>query len=309
MFSRETQLKIRFGPAGMHVFNRNTGLNILFDEIIPPISGWSLAPRQVSVALTNACDLSCHHCYAPKNPAALVFDRLVGWLDELDANGCIGIGFGGGEPTLYPSLAKICLHAAQKTNLTVTMTTHAHRLNNRLLDELAGNLHFVRVSMDGIGATYESIRRRSFDALLERIRALSKITPFGINYVVNSKTIGDLDGAIQLAAELGASEFLLLPEEPVGIGKGIDYETLTALQGWVNTNRGRVPLSISEGNADGFPTCDPLYLENGITAFAHIDASGVLKKTSYDLDGVPISDHNILLAVKKLKMKDDKRVS
>lgn len=188
-----SHLKVRAGPAGLHFFNRTTGINILVDEITPPASTWSAAPRQVSVALTNACDLACSHCYAPKNPAMLAFDRLTIWLADFDANGCIGVGFGGGEPTLYPRLTELCFYAARKTNLAVTMTTHAHRLSDELLNELAGNLHFVRVSMDGVGPTYESIRCRPFDALLERITALERVARFGINFVVNAKTVGDLD--------------------------------------------------------------------------------------------------------------------
>ena len=123
-----SRLKVRVGPAGLHVFNRTTGINILVDEITPPTNTWSAAPRHVSVALTNSCDLTCSHCYAPKNPAILAFDRLTGWLAELDANGCIGVGFGGGEPTLYPWLTELCSCATRETNLAITMTTHAHRL-------------------------------------------------------------------------------------------------------------------------------------------------------------------------------------
>jgi len=294
-------LKVRAGPAGLYFFNRTTGINILVDEIAPPINTWSVAPRHVSVALTNACDLTCSHCYAPKNPAILAFDRLTDWLADLDANGCIGVGFGGGEPTLYPRLTELCSYVARKTNLAITMTTHAHLLSDQLLNELAGNLHFVRVSMDGIGPTYESIRYRPFDALLERITAIKRITRFGINFVVNSKTVGDLDAAVQLAADLGASEFLLLPEEPIGKGIGIDNETAIILRKWVKGYGGNVPLAISEGRAEGIPTCDPLNAETGLAAFAHIDASGVMKRTSYDSSGVPIEEYGVIAALDKLK--------
>lgn len=301
-----SRLKVRAGPAGLHFFNRITGINILVDEITPPTSTWSAAPRQVSIALTNACDLACSHCYAPKNPAMLAFDKLTSWLANLDANGCIGVGFGGGEPTLYPGLTEICSYAARKTNLAVTMTTHAHRLSDQLLNELAGTLHFVRVSMDGVGSTYESIRCRPFDTLLERITALSRIIPFGINYVVNSKTIIDLDTAVKLAADLGASEFLLLPEEPVGRGRGIDKQTTITLRKWVSGYRGSIPLSISEGNTDGFPICNPLSAETGLTAFAHIDASGIIKRTSYDTSGIIIRENGVMAALDKLKrIKED----
>ena len=295
-------LKVRAGPAGLHFFSRATGVNVLIDEAKLPSNLWSTAPRQVSIALTNACDLECPHCYAPKNPAVLPFGQVTGWLADLDENGCIGVGFGGGEPTLYPRLAELCSYTVRETNLAVTMTTHAHRLSDRLIDELAGNLHFARVSMDGVGLTYEDIRCRSFNALLLRIKALSAIAPFGINFVVNSKTIGDLNAAVQLAADLGAAEFLLLPEEPVRGAGGIGAMSTRALQKWVDGYRGLVPLSVSEGRADGLPTCNPLSDETGLSAFAHIDASGILKETSYDLTGVPVREGGVMSALNHLKM-------
>ena len=297
----DLNIKYRSSPSGLHFFNRSTGINILVDEISLPSNTWSISPRQVSIALTNACDLTCPHCYAPKNPMVLPFDKLTNWLTELDINGCMGVGFGGGEPTLYPRLIELCNFATKKTNLAITMTTHAHRLSNHLLNKLDGNLHFIRVSMDGVGSTYESIRHRSFDALLDRITALKSIARFGINFVINSKTIGDLDAAVQLAKDLGAYEFLLLPEVPVGRGIGIDKDTALALRKWVNRYCGEVPLAISEDGSEGFPICNQLNAENGLSAFVHIDASGFLKRTSYDSSGVHIQMNGVMAALKKLK--------
>lgn len=296
-----SSIKVRVGPAGLHFFNRKTGMNILVDEVTPPTNEWSIAPRHVSIALTNACDLSCPHCYAPKNPAILDFDCLIAWLEELDTNGCIGVGFGGGEPTLYPRLTELCSYIAMNTNLAITMTTNAHRLSDQLLGELEGNIHFVRVSMDGVGPTYESIRCCPFELLLERITSIKRFTRFGINFLVNSKTVGDLNAAVQLAAELGASEFLLLPEEPVGRGVAIDDKTVNILRKWVIEYRGSVPLAVSEGGAEELPTCNPLHAETELASFAHIDASGNIKRSSYDSSGIYIRKHGVLHALDKLK--------
>ena len=296
--------KIRYGPTGLHFFSRASGLSVLLEEVQVNPDFWSAAPRQVSIALTNACDLTCEHCYAPKHPSSLEFEKTTQWLIELDVNGCMGVGFGGGEPTLYPKLAKLCSFAMRETNLAVSMTTHAHHLNDQLLAQLKGNLNFVRVSMDGIETTYESIRGKPFKVLIDRVIALSKVVPFGINYLVNSRTINELERAINLAAKLGASEFLLLPEVPIGKRGGIEDECVEKLRAWVAQYHGSVPLAISHFGMNGLPTVDPFSEEPELASFAHIDASGHLKRTSFDHAGVLIGDAGILAALECLKNVD-----
>src|SRR5690606_29974873 len=151
-------MKIRYGPCGIHLFSRDSGLNVLLDEQVPPRETWAKAPRHVSVALTNACDLSCSYCFAPKTPLALPYAALVGWLRELDEHGTLGVGFGGGEPTLFPQFARLCAEVAQTTGLAVSFTSHGHHLKRSLLDELKGHVSFIRLSMDGVGETYSRLR-------------------------------------------------------------------------------------------------------------------------------------------------------
>ena len=271
------------------------------DEIIPPAAAWAKAPRQVSIALSNTCDLSCPYCFAPKTRASLDFNRIVSWLDELDANGTIGVGFGGGEPTLYRRFAELCAHASRNTSLAVTFTTHGHHLDDMLLSRLDGNIHFVRVSMDGIGPTYERLRRRPFDDLVKRLAALKEITPFGINYVVNSDTLPEINSASEFGQSAGASEFLLLPEQAVNGRGGIADETADALRKWVDLQSGGIRLAVSEKGAEGMPTSDPFEKETGLLAYAHIDATGVLKENSYARYGVPVASSGVLEALDVLR--------
>lgn len=295
-------LKVRAGPGGIHIFDRMSGANLLIDEARVPQALWAAAPRQISIALTNACDLRCPHCYAPKRPARLQSAHLITWLAELDANGCLGIGFGGGEPTLHSDMAQLCRYAAASTGLAVTFTTHAHRLDGRIAADLNGNVHFIRVSMDGVGATYEMLRGRSFSSLRHQFDIVRNLAPFGINFVVNALTLPDLDAAIAVAVEVGATEFLLLPEQPVRGRGGIDSRTVQALSSWVNSYRGMIPLSVSEAGAAVLPTCDPLADETGLRAYAHIDASGVLKRSSYDQAGIPIGAGGVMQALNTLEL-------
>ena len=295
------RFRVRPSCCGIHVFNRATGLNILLDDAQVPPALWARAPRQVSIALTNICDLACSYCFAPKMPAWLGVERVVDWLDELDANHCLGIGFGGGEPTLHRHLPELCRYATEQTALAVSLTTHAHHFDDVLAAGLAGNVHFVRVSMDGVGATYEALRGRPFAAFRQRLDTVRNLSSFGINYIVNSRTLPDLDAAANLAAEMGAAEFLLLPEHPVRGNGGIDERTAQAFRRWVAQYDGPVRLTVSETDSDGLPFCDPLAGETGLRAFAHIDALGILKRSSYDSAGVTIRGDGVMEALKVLE--------
>jgi MoaA/NifB/PqqE/SkfB family radical SAM enzyme len=298
--ARATWTKTRAGPDGLHLFDRTTGWNVLLDEVRVPPAMWSAAPRQISVALTNSCNLSCPHCYAPKHAAKLPRQPLLSWLRELDAHGCLGVGFGGGEPTLYRGFARLCRSTVDSTGLAVTFTTHGHTFNGRLASELAGCVHFIRVSMDGVGARYETLRGRTFSSFCEHLRVIRDVAPFGINFVVNALTLQDLDAAVTLAGNQGAAELLLLPEQPVRGRGGIDATTTEALQRWVRSYQGEVRLSVSEAGACGLPTCDPLPGERGLRAYAHIDASGVLKRSSYDSVGVHIGPEGVMRTLQTL---------
>lgn len=293
--------KVRIGPAGLHYFNRSSGLNVLMDEVRPPEGCWHVAPRQVSIALTNACDLDCPYCYAPKVHAFLGYDRVCRWLREFDEQGALGVGFGGGEPTLHPRFADLCEFATNQTSLAVTFTSHGHHLRTKLVSRLEGNVNFVRLSMDGVGATYERLRGRSFAAFIERLRCVRAISPLGINFVVTTDTLGDLDAAIALAHTEGAREFLLLPEQPTSGRPGVGPAEIEELQTWVRDYRGDVRLAVSEVASDGMGTCDPCAAETGLRAYAHIAATGRLQRSSFAASGVPISEAGVMAALEKLQ--------
>jgi len=210
------------------------------------------------------------------------------------------VSFGGGEPTLYPRFVELCQHTACKTQLSVTFTTHGHHIDDAMADELRGSVHFIRVSMDGVGHNYESIRRRPFHDLVARMKLVRTIASFGINFVVNERTLPDLNEAVAIAADLGCSELLLLPQMAARGCSRVDYDTLQGLRGWVEAYRGSLKLCINERDAEGFHTCDPVATERGLRAYAHVDAKGVLKPSSYHTTGVPIGTGDLLNALDRL---------
>lgn len=294
-------MKSRIGPNGVHLFDRISGLNVLLDELRPEEAVWSRSPRQVSIALTNVCDLHCAYCYAPKHKASLYTDQVLSWLKELDTEGCLGVGFGGGEPTLHPDFVDICKRVAGETQLAVTFTTHGHRLTPQLVERLKGSIHFARISVDGVGRTYEEQRGKQFSSLLRGMDSIATLSPFGLNVVVNERTVAELDALSELAQKVGASELLLLPQQATTAVASIDGVVSRALQDWVSNYRGKVRLAVSEAGASGLPTCDPLPDERGLKAYAHIDASGMLRASSYSPAGARIGDAGALSALERLR--------
>lgn len=294
-------MKSRIGPNGIHLFDRQSGLNVLLDELHPEEAVWSKSPRQVSIALTNVCDLHCVYCYAPKHKASLQTAQVLSWLTELDMAGCLGVGFGGGEPTLHPDFVDICKQAAGETQLAVTFTTHGHRLTSQLVDRLKGSIHFARISVDGVGHTYEQQRGKQFASLLRGMELIASLSSFGINVVVNDRTVAELDTISELAEKVGASEILLLPQQATTAVASMNGVVCLALQDWVSNYRGKVRLAVSEAGASGLPTCDPLPDERGLQVYAHIDASGMLRTSSYSPVGAKIGDAGVLSALERLK--------
>jgi sulfatase maturation enzyme AslB (radical SAM superfamily) len=285
--------KLRLDLNGVHFFDRDSGLNILLDEISVPAEVWSAAPRFVSLAITNLCDLKCKYCYAPKTSHSLSIESVCRWARELDDNGCLGIGLGGGEPTLHKEFFKICDLIKQTTELAVSVTTHLNRLDREGLDHLCQSTHFVRVSMDGVGGTYERLRQRSFTELTSKLAYLASKMRIGINFVVNEETISDIDAASRIASELGVAEFVLLPQMQTAKVAGISTEVENRMRKWLATYGGTLQISISDSAAvDGMSIANPYHHTCG--SYAHVDAMGFLKKTSFSVPGIPIGDNGFM---------------
>lgn len=293
--------KIRLSEAGVHLFDRVSGLNVLLDEVDVPVAWVSRAPRYLSIALTNTCELHCTYCYAPKYAATLDADRVVDWAVELDGAGCLGLGFGGGEPTAHPRFADLCSQIAELTSMAVTFTTHGHQFTPRLADALRGSVHFARLSVDGVGATYERLRRRPFAAVRDATALLRSVAPIGINTVVNADTISELDDLAEFAADVGAAELLLLPQQETRAAPGISDADAERLVHWVRDARTRVRLAISRSGLEAsVPAVDVIPGERPLDAHMHVEARGVLRPHAYSSTGTPITG-SILDAVEALR--------
>jgi MoaA/NifB/PqqE/SkfB family radical SAM enzyme len=185
--------------------------------------------------------------------------------------------------------------------MAVTFTTHGHRLSPALADALRGSVHFARLSVDGVGATYERLRGRPFAAAISAAALLRSVAPVGINTVVNADTIGELDDVAEFAADVGASELLLLPEQPTAATAGISDGDAERLVRWIRTARTRLRLAIARSGLEtSVPAAEVIPGERPLDAHMHVDATGVLRPNAFAPVGTPI-EGSILDAVQALR--------
>lgn len=135
-------------------------------------------PRQLTVAITAACNLSCVGCRYGRDfmvGERLELDLVRPLLDDARAAGVNKVRFYGGEPLLHPDLAEMVRHA-RGLGMEPYVTTNALLLGKRIDELFEAGLRLATVGFYGVGAAYDAYTQRDGQherlcASLERVRA------------------------------------------------------------------------------------------------------------------------------------------
>lgn len=142
-------------------------------------------PLHVDLELASICNLRCPMCYTiTKEFRALVnakimdmdlFRRLV---DECAEGGVYSLRLSlRGESFLHPDFVECVRYAKQRGIKEVSSLTNGLRIDEEMFTELMNaGIDWLTFSIDGIGETYESIRRPSkFDRMVEKLTNFKRI--------------------------------------------------------------------------------------------------------------------------------------
>ena len=127
-------------------------------------------PLLGGIKLSHNCNLSCIHCpFWRREQSSLTFDQAVEALETLRKMGVRFVIFEGGEPFVWQdcehTLADV-VREAKKRFICVGVTTNGtHPI------EVGSDI--VWVSIDGMEATHDRIRGRTFETILANIDASS----------------------------------------------------------------------------------------------------------------------------------------
>jgi MoaA/NifB/PqqE/SkfB family radical SAM enzyme len=180
--------------------------------------GRSLAPRFVTLKPTLRCNLRCEFCRFVANGD--VFGKRD-WLEIEDWERIIDeiaphnpyICLTGGEPTMYPHIARL-IARIKRRGLTCVMTTNGTMLQKRAEELIESPPDVIILSVDGPREVHDSVRMvdGTFDRALKGVQTLfdlkakrGRSTPYLIiNSAITGRTFESAVEMVQVARSFGA---------------------------------------------------------------------------------------------------------
>jgi len=140
-------------------------------------------PLLVDIELSSICNLHCPMCYTITDDfKQLVNTKRMDWelfrriVDEIGGKvPAIRLSLRG-EATLHPKFIEAIQYAKDRGIMEVSTLTHGGKLTLPYFEQaVKAGIDWITISVDGIGATYESVRGPlKFDELLEKIKAIKR---------------------------------------------------------------------------------------------------------------------------------------
>ena len=134
-------------------------------------------PLDVSLELTNRCNLRCAHCYIPDfdAPDGLSTPRILSLLDELAEMGTLFLALTGGEPLLRKDWARIA-RRARRLGFQVMLLTNGALIGEAEADTLAELAVEVEISFHSTDPeVFDRVtgRKGSYDEVLGAVQRLA----------------------------------------------------------------------------------------------------------------------------------------
>jgi len=177
-----------------------------------------VAPRLVSMWLSNCCNLKCSGCWwmaAHKASADRADAELVKKLvDELVSLGTESIEFsGGGESTLHPDFCSMAKYVKSK-GVSVGVLTNGTVLNKGYLEKSdcqIGTFSYIRTSLDysnpksylaGKGVDLFETVVGNAKSLID-MRGIELCPKIGFKFLLNTKNISEMADMVSLSESVG----------------------------------------------------------------------------------------------------------
>ena len=148
-------------------------------------------PRQLTVAVTAACNLACVGCRYGRDfmlGSRLELNVVRRLLDDAAAAGVNRVRFYGGEPLLHPDLSAMIAHAAE-LEIEPYVTSNGVLLEKRFDELVEAGLQWMSIGFYGVDEKYDEYTQRDghyarLERSLEHVRAGHPDFPIQLNWTV-----------------------------------------------------------------------------------------------------------------------------
>jgi len=172
-----------------------------------PVVIWNLVRR---------CNLRCKHCYSISAdvdfPGELSTAEVFAVMDDLKRFGVPVLILSGGEPLLRPDIFEIS-RRAKALGFYVGLSSNGTLIDSSNIDAIAEvGYDYVGISLDGIGATHDTFRRRqgAFDASLAGIRLCrDRGLKVGVRFTLTLDNAHELPTLLELIEDERIDKFYL----------------------------------------------------------------------------------------------------
>lgn len=120
------------------------------------------APRQITIAVTSACNLRCRGCRYGRDfmvGERLELDVVRAVIDDAFAAGVAAVRFYGGEPLLHRELPEMVRHAS-RMGMDAYVTTNALLLGERIDELLEAGMRWATIGFYGLDEDYDDYTQR-----------------------------------------------------------------------------------------------------------------------------------------------------
>lgn len=183
---------------------------------------------------TQACNLSCKHCYAEACPASgpneMTTEEAKAFIEDLAAFRAPVLLFSGGEPLMRKDVLELIAYASSK-GLRPVISTNGTLITPEMASRLkAAGTGYVGISLDGLSERHDEFRGRrgAFERSLTGIRNCLDIgQKVGVRFTISRHTYDDLDGILELIEQENIPRACFYHLVYSGRGSGLQREDVT----------------------------------------------------------------------------------
>ena len=190
-----------------------------------------LLPINVTLDITQHCNMKCPHCYNngsdKESPDILSKKEVLALLKDLKHAGVKTINFAGGEPLLHPELFDFIIKAKQQ-GFVVGVSTNGLLLSEALVDKLNDTgLDNMQISVDYPDNRHDVFRGKKglFDNIIRSIKEIKRTNmKILVSTTIMSENIHHIHDINKLIAKLGVDYHLLNRFIPIQRGRKLDQD-------------------------------------------------------------------------------------